>query len=32
MSRRPLDENGRDTFMAIFAVICFVGIGVLLAP
>lgn len=31
MSRRPLDENGRDMFMAIFAVWCFIGIGVLLA-
>lgn len=31
MKHRPLDENGRDTFMAIFAVWCFIGIGVLLA-
>ena len=31
MNRRRLDENGRDMFMAIFAVACFVSIGVLLA-
>ena len=31
MSRHPLDESGRDMFMAIFAVVCFVSIGVLLA-
>ena len=31
MSRRRLDENGRDMFMAIIAVICFGSIGVLLA-
>ena len=31
MNRRLLDENGRDTFMAIVAVVCFVSIGVLLA-
>lgn len=29
--RRPLDESGRDMFMAIFAVVCFASIGVLLA-
>ena len=31
MNRRPLDENGRGMFMAIFAVWAFIGIGVLLA-
>ena len=31
MSRRPLDENGHDMFMAIACVWCFIGIGVLLA-
>ena len=31
MNRRPLDENGRDMFMTIFAVWAFIGIGVLLA-
>ena len=31
MNRRPLDENGRDMFMAIACVWCFAGIGVLLA-
>ena len=31
MSRRPLDEDGRNMFAAIFAVWCFVSIGVLLA-
>ena len=30
MKRRPLDENGRDMFMAIFAAWAFIGIGVLL--
>ena len=31
MSRRLLDENGHEHVMAIFAVWCFIGIGVLLA-
>lgn len=31
VNRRPLDENGRDMFMAVVAVVCFVSIGVLLA-
>jgi hypothetical protein len=31
VKRRPLDENGRDMFMAIACVWCFIIIGVLLA-